>query len=78
MDTALATARDALENAADGESRSWVNPENGNSGTYTPVATGKMDERVCRDLRVAHEAPKASGNSRFMVCRQADGTWKVE
>ena len=78
MDTALATAREALDDAADGESRSWINPENGNSGSYTPMATGKKGDRICRDLRVEHDTPKASGSSRFLVCQQTDGSWKIE
>lgn len=78
VDLALATASDALNNAADRESRSWVNPENGNTGTYTPLASARKGEKDCRSLQVEHSAPKVSASSRFLVCKQADGSWNLE
>jgi surface antigen len=74
----LSSAADAaLEEAADGETRHWENPETGAGGALTPLSTSERDGMRCRRLQIANEAGGKSARSEFDFCRQDDGSWKV-
>ena len=70
-------AEEALENAPDGETRQWENPETGAGGALTPLSTSEEDGMRCRRLEVANEAKGKTARTEFDYCRQADGSWKV-
>jgi surface antigen len=71
-------AKQALETAADGETRDWSNPKTGAHGELTPRASYKQDGVSCRDLEVANSARGRSNRLVLTLCRQDDGEWKIE
>jgi surface antigen len=70
-------ADEALDEAADGETLHWQNPETGAGGALTPLSTSERDGMRCRRLRIANEAGGKTARSEFDFCRQDDGSWKV-
>ena len=61
-----------------GHQITWNKPQNGHSGTITPVRDGQDTAgHYCREyqttIQVGGETQKAYGTA----CRQPDGTWKV-
>lgn len=71
-------AQSALENTPTHQSATWVNPDSGNSGTFTPVQTYQAaDGQYCREylqtITVAGKRQQAYGTA----CRQPDGTWAI-
>jgi surface antigen len=71
-------AAQALETAADGETRDWSNPKTGARGELTPRASYKQDGVSCRDLEVANSARGRSNRLVLTLCKQGDGEWKIE
>ena len=72
------TTQETLETADAGETKSWSNPDSGNSGT----ATAKTDRQTsdgeeCRDFEstVTIDGEQQQANGR--ACRQSDGSWKI-
>jgi surface antigen len=71
-------AQQALETTRSHQTSTWVNPDTGNSGTFTPVRTYRSEAgRYCREyeqtVTVAGRQQQAYGTA----CRQPDGTWKI-
>lgn len=67
-----------LETAPSGSTSSWVNPDNGNSGTFTPTRTFQTAEgRYCREFQgsvtIGGKTEQAYGNA----CRGPDGSWQI-
>lgn len=61
-----------------GQRITWNNPDNGHSGTITPIRDGRdTSGNYCREyqttIRVGGETQKAYGTA----CRQPDGSWKI-
>ena len=69
--------RQALENAADGDTEGWRNPDTGAFGTIQPLNTTQNQGRTCRRTELYNNAGGASGTSRFNFCKQADSTWQL-
>ncbi len=69
--------REALDQAADGDTRGWNNPATGFFGTLQPLNTYEKDGASCRRTEVYNNAKDASGTTRFDFCKQPDGTWKI-
>jgi surface antigen len=67
---------DMLRNAPDGESRSWSNPQTGNSGTITVLRSYKRGGLPCRDAQVNSKLKERSVVYVLPVCQVADGSWK--
>ena len=68
----------ALEYQPTGTPTGWQNPDNGNTGNFTPTRTYQQaDGTYCREyqqvLIVGGETQKAFGTA----CRQPDGQWKI-
>jgi surface antigen len=72
-----ATARDVLNNPADGQKVRWSNPESGHSGTIAVSNTRKVKGQTCRDTIVTIDAVSIKGTSEYLLCAQKDGTWKI-
>ena len=75
---AAQTYNQTLENAPVGQTNTWVNPDSGNEGSYTPVKTYQADSgQYCREFQqtvtVGGETESAYGTA----CRQPDGTWQI-
>ena len=68
----------ALESAPTGKPVAWTNPDNGHSGTITPVRTYQSAGTYCREFQtnvvIDGKPDKAYGTA----CRQPDGSWKVQ
>ena len=71
------SARNALDYAADGESRRWENVQTGSTGVLTPLATFDREGTLCRKLEIFNDVRGVTGRTVFDFCRQPDGTWKV-
>ena len=75
---AQTAASDALENAEEGESVSWANPESGNEGSYTPTETYKTSEGLtCREFSQTVEVDGEEEETQGTACKQPDGTWHI-
>ena len=72
------TAQNSLEFNQTGQAQAWKNPDSGNSGTFTPTATYRLDNGTdCRDFEttIYVDGEKESGIGR--ACRRPDGTWQI-
>ncbi len=78
MQRADESARDTMETAEVGQTKTWSNPDSGNSGTYTPTgaSTGKNGEE-CRDFESTVIIDGKEEHASGRACRQEDGTWKI-
>lgn len=67
----------ALEYNQTGMSTTWMNPDNGNSGSVTPTRTYKLTGKYCREytqeITIGGQKQTAYGTA----CRQPDGSWKL-
>jgi surface antigen len=71
-------AQESLEYAKLGQKQAWSNPDSGNSGTFTPTRTYKIENNQdCREfittIYVSGKEETATGRA----CRNKDGTWKI-
>lgn len=68
----------ALEKSPTGHTTSWVNPDSGNSGTYTPVKTYQTDNgQYCREFQQTITVGGRTEDAYGTACRQPDGSWKI-
>jgi len=77
MEVMRQTARNVLNNGADGESERWENKETGAKGVLTPLDSFEQNDQICRRLEAFNEVGGASGRSVFVFCRQEDGNWLI-
>lgn len=71
------TAREVLDNAADGTEDSWKNPDSGASGTIKVLNTYEQEGLRCRRTYFANSAGGFHGTGIFNLCKVADGSWKI-
>ncbi len=69
--------QEALDQAPDGDTRGWNNPETGAFGTIQPLNSYEAGGSNCRRTEIFNSAKGTSGTSRFDFCKQPDGKWKV-
>ncbi len=67
---------EALDEAPDGETRGWNNPESGAFGTIQPLSSYQYLGMECRSTEFFNSVRNASGTSRFDLCKQED-SWKL-
>lgn len=73
-----ATTYEALDQAPNGETRSWVNEESGASGTVTPHETYRTaDGTDCREFTQTVSIENDRESATGVACRQADGSWRI-
>lgn len=76
-----ARAQQAMGRAQDapiGETIQWNNPENGHSGTYTPVRDGTSAAgRYCREFQQTVTIGGKTERAYGTACRQPDGSWQI-
>ncbi len=75
---AALSAQKALETAPSGQSIAWSNPDNGHSGSITPIKTYQNEQgQYCREYNqmvvISGKQEKAYGRA----CRQPDGAWQI-
>ena len=72
------TMQRSLETTPSGTTSNWTNPDNRNSGTFTPTRTYQTTNgRYCREFQgtvtIGGNTEKAFGTA----CRGPDGAWKI-
>lgn len=76
---AAQAAQRAFESGRTGQATVWNNPDNGHSGSITPVKTYQLASgEYCREykqtIQVGGEPQQAYGTA----CRQPDGSWQIQ
>ena len=68
----------SMETAPTGETSTWVNPDSGNQGTYTPTNTYQTDSgQYCREFQQTITVGGQTEDAYGTACRQEDGTWQI-
>jgi surface antigen len=75
-DIAMASVRETLDKAADGEKRTWSNPATGATGTITPRRSFVLDSLGCREVFFETRAGGVSGSSKWTLCKHG-AEWKI-
>ena len=71
------TAREVLDNGADGSEDSWENPDSGSSGSIKVLSSFQQDGLHCRRAHFSNSAGGFHGSGIFNLRRVADGSWKI-
>lgn len=72
------TAQRTLESAPSGTTSTWTNPDNGHTGTFTPVRTYQTaDGTDCREFQGTVTIGGNTEQAYGTACRQRDGSWKI-
>ena len=72
--------QDALEAQKSGQTTTWVNPDSGHSGSYTPQRTYEdpATGQYCREFQQTITVDGKTENAFGVACRQPDGSWKIK
>jgi len=61
-----------------GQTITWNNPQNGNSGTFTPLRDGTASNGdYCREFQQTVVVGGQRQSAYGTACRQPDGSWKI-
>jgi surface antigen len=72
------TVQRSLESTPAGTASTWSNPDNGNTGTVTPVRTYQNSQGAyCREFQQTVNIGGREERAYGTACRQPDGSWKV-
>jgi surface antigen len=72
------TVQRSLESTPSGTASSWTNPDNGNTGTVTPVRTFQNSQGAyCREFQQTVSIGGREERAYGTACRQPDGSWRV-
>ena len=72
------TAQYSLESAPVGATSTWVNPDSGNSGSFTPTETYQTAQgKPCREYTTTVVVEGRTETAHGTACREPDGTWKL-
>jgi surface antigen len=72
------TVARSLETAPSGTTATWVNPDNGNQGTVTPVRTYQAPTGTyCREFQQTIIVGGQPQQGHGTACRQPDGSWRM-
>jgi surface antigen len=75
---AAQSAHQALENTPSGQTVNWRNPDNGHTGTVTPIRTYQNSAgQYCREYTQTVTIDNRPQQSYGTACRQPDGSWKI-
>jgi len=70
--------QNTLEATPTGQTTTWVNPDSGNQGSYTPVKTYQADSgQYCREFQQTITVGGQTESGYGTACRQEDGSWKI-
>ena len=70
-------SQQALETYSDNRSKSWTNPNTGNSYTVTPTNTYETSSGPCREYTTEAMIGGRPETVRGRACRQPDGSWQA-
>jgi surface antigen len=75
---AAKSANQALENTPSGQTVKWQNPDNGHTGSVTPMRTYQNSAgQYCREYTQTVTIDNRPQQSYGTACRQPDGSWKI-
>ena len=75
---AAQTYSNTLETAPTGQTSTWVNPDSGNQGTYTPTKTYQTDAgQYCCEFQQTITVGGQTESAYGTACRQPDGSWQI-
>lgn len=75
---AAQTYQNTLEATPTGQTTTWVNPDSGNQGSYTPTKTYQTDaDQYCREFQQTITVGGQTEQAYGTACRQEDGSWKI-
>jgi hypothetical protein len=77
VSVAFEAVRDLLDGGAVGETRPWINPQNGHGGLVEIVRSYEEAGKPCRDVRVSNTAAQRGMAYVVQVCRFADRGWAL-
>ena len=78
QEMASTTAQQTLETQPTGTTTSWVNPDSGHSGSYTPTRTYQTAQgKPCREYTTTVVVEGRTETAHGTACREPDGTWKL-
>ena len=70
--------QNTLEATPTGETTTWVNPDSGNSGSYTPTKTYQVDSgQYCREFQQTITVGGQTEDAYGTACREPDGSWRI-
>ncbi|MFP6759187.1 MAG: RT0821/Lpp0805 family surface protein [Alphaproteobacteria bacterium] len=70
--------QNTLEATPTGETTTWVNPDSGNSGSYTPTKTYQADSgQYCREFQQTITVGGQTEDAYGTACREPDGSWRI-
>jgi surface antigen len=72
-----AALNELLDKAADGDSRSWSNPDSKAGGELKGVKTFERKGATCRRVSIANKAKGRSASGEYNFCKQASGKWTL-
>lgn len=72
------TSYTALEKMPSGVTSSWNNPDSGNHGTVTPMATYQTNTGYCREFQTTITVGGQVQQGYGTACRQPDGSWQIQ
>ncbi len=75
---AARAAHQSLEYEPSGTTTSWVNPDSGHSGSYTPTRTYQTAQgKPCREYTTTVVIEGRTETAYGTACREPDGTWTL-
>ncbi len=75
---AAQTYQTTMETNKTGQTSTWVNPDSGHSGQYTPTKTYQTDTgNYCREFQQTITVGGKTETAYGTACRQPDGSWKI-
>ncbi|WP_457675008.1 hypothetical protein [Thiolapillus sp.] len=72
-----ATLQDALETAADGESRHWSNGKSGRQGDILILDSFREGQLACRQVRFSPKPDNGAETGPLTFCRDASKGWLI-
>jgi len=66
---------DILEKGADGETRTWSNPNSTAGGELKVVKSFERDGVPCRTLSIANKAKGRTASGEYRFCKQTPAKW---
>jgi surface antigen len=70
------TLNDALEKSADGDVKTWSNPDTQAGGEIKTLKSFKRGALPCRRLAIRNSAKGLTASGEYSLCKQPKGEWK--
>lgn len=77
MELLKSHVRQALDEAENGQTLEWSNPETSAQGTITVESSQQDGDRYCRVLAVTNKSKYLQGGGKFKLCKNSTGAWSL-